>query len=105
MYCVYVHVCLVRRRETIFIFSISFSRSTPPSLTPPQGDLRPDDAANMLTIFEGKFTRLKEDRDNVIKAKEALELADPGVLWGTALILYRIPALLCCWKASLKLWQ
>ena len=43
-----------------------------------QGDLRPDDAANMLTIFEGKFTRLKDDRDNLIKAKEALELADPG---------------------------
>lgn len=43
-----------------------------------QGDLRPDDAANLLTIFEGKFTRLKEDRDNVIKAKEALELAEPG---------------------------
>ena len=32
----------------------------------------------MLTIFEGKFTRLKDDRDNLIKAKEALELADPG---------------------------
>ena len=32
----------------------------------------------MLTIFEGKFTRLKEDRDNIIKAKEALELAEPG---------------------------
>ena len=43
-----------------------------------QGELRPDDAANLLTIFEGKFTRLKEDRDNVIKAKEALELAEPG---------------------------
>ena len=43
-----------------------------------QGELRPDNAANLLTIFEGKFTRLKEDRDNVIKAKEALELAEPG---------------------------
>ena len=43
-----------------------------------QGDLKPDEAANMLTIYEGKFTRLKDDRDNLIKAKEALELADPG---------------------------
>ena len=43
-----------------------------------QGDLKPEDAANMLTVYEGKFTRLKEDRDNLIKAKEALELADPG---------------------------
>ena len=32
----------------------------------------------MLTIYEGKFVRLKDDRDNLIKAKEALELADPG---------------------------
>ena len=31
-----------------------------------------------LTIFEGKFHRLQEERDNIIKAKEALELADPG---------------------------
>lgn len=45
-----------------------------------QGDLKPDDAANMLTIYEGKFTRLKEDRDNLLKAKEALELADPGIM-------------------------
>ena len=43
-----------------------------------QGDLKPEDAASMLTIYEGKFTRLKDDRDNLIKAKEALELADPG---------------------------
>lgn len=43
-----------------------------------QGDLKPEDAAKMLTVYEGKFTRLKEDRDNLIKAKEALELADPG---------------------------
>ena len=26
------------------------------------------------------FTRLKDDRDNLIKGKEALELADPGKL-------------------------
>ena len=43
-----------------------------------QGDLKPEDAANMMTVYEGKFIRLKEDRDNLIKAKEALELADPG---------------------------
>ena len=32
----------------------------------------------MLTISEGKFTHLKDDRDNLIKAKEALKLADSG---------------------------
>ena len=50
--------------------------------SPCQGDLRPDSAMSSLTIFEGKFNRLQEERDNVIKAKEALELADPGGLVG-----------------------
>lgn len=40
--------------------------------------MRPDEALKVLTIFEGKFTRLKEERDNIAKAKEALELAEPG---------------------------
>lgn len=40
--------------------------------------MRPDIALKSLTIFEGKFARLKEERDNVAKAKEALELAEPG---------------------------
>lgn len=43
-----------------------------------QGDLKPDTATNSLWIFEGKFTRLTEDRDNVAKAKEALELQELG---------------------------
>lgn len=43
-----------------------------------QGDLKPEAASNALTIFEGKFTRLKEDRDNIAKAKEALELQEIG---------------------------
>ena len=42
--------------------------------------MRPDEATKALAIFEGKFTRLKEERDNVSKAKEALELAEPGVV-------------------------
>ena len=45
-----------------------------------QGNMRPDEATKALAIFEGKFTRLKEERDNVSKAKEALELAEPGVV-------------------------
>lgn len=32
-----------------------------------------------LSLFESKFTRLKEDRDNVMRAKEALELQEPGL--------------------------
>lgn len=44
-----------------------------------QGEMRPDLALQNLVIFEGKFNRLKEERDNVGRAKEALELAEPGM--------------------------
>ncbi|XP_052105179.1 cytoplasmic dynein 1 heavy chain 1-like isoform X5 [Mytilus californianus] len=47
---------------------------------PIEGELMPDSAMKALTIFEGKFGRLKEERDNVSKAKEALELSEPGQL-------------------------
>lgn len=45
---------------------------------PVEGHLRPDDALQQLQMFESKFARLKEERDNVTKAKEALELQEPG---------------------------
>ncbi|XP_045114160.1 dynein heavy chain, cytoplasmic-like isoform X3 [Portunus trituberculatus] len=47
---------------------------------PVEGHLRPDEALQRLTLYESKFTRLKDDRDNVAKAKEALELQEPGAL-------------------------
>ncbi|KAG0726862.1 Dynein heavy chain, cytoplasmic [Chionoecetes opilio] len=47
---------------------------------PVEGHLRPDEALQRLTMYESKFTRLKDDRDNVAKAKEALELQEPGAL-------------------------
>ena len=46
---------------------------------PIAGNAKPDSALSSIAIFEGKFSRLKEDRDNVTKAKEALELIDPGI--------------------------
>ena len=45
---------------------------------PVEGGLRPDEALQKLAIFESKYTRLKEERDNVGKAKEALELQEAG---------------------------
>ncbi|KAK3912297.1 Dynein heavy chain, cytoplasmic [Frankliniella fusca] len=48
------------------------------STKPVEGSLRPDEALQQLKIYETKFTRLKEERDNVAKAKEALELQEPG---------------------------
>jgi len=41
---------------------------------PVEGSLRPSDALRHLQAFETKYTKLKEERDNVSKAKEALEL-------------------------------
>jgi len=32
----------------------------------------------VLAIFEGRFSRLKDERDNLRKAKEALELTSSG---------------------------
>ncbi len=45
-----------------------------------QGSLRPEEALQSLTIYEGKFGRLKDDREKCAKAKEALELTDTGLL-------------------------
>ena len=70
----------------MYIISTFLSSSTLFCALSRQGDLKPDDAANMLTIYEGKFTRLKEDRDNLLKAKEALELADPGIIMSVCCI-------------------
>lgn len=46
---------------------------------PVQGSTRPDAALKSLAIYEGKLGRLKEDRSNVAKAKEALELMEQGI--------------------------
>ena len=45
---------------------------------PVEGHVRPEDALQRLQMFETKYTRLKEERDNVAKAKEALELQESG---------------------------
>ena len=47
---------------------------------PVAGHLKPEEALRSLAIFEGKFQRLQDDRSNLIKAKEALELSDSGVV-------------------------
>ncbi|KPM05539.1 dynein heavy chain, cytoplasmic-like protein [Sarcoptes scabiei] len=46
---------------------------------PVQGSINPKEALNRLTIFETKFNHLHEDRDNIMRAKEALELLEPNV--------------------------
>ncbi|XP_055846761.1 dynein heavy chain, cytoplasmic isoform X3 [Episyrphus balteatus] len=46
---------------------------------PTGGKTRPDDALQQLQMFESKYSRLKEERDNVAKAKEALELQESAI--------------------------
>lgn len=48
-----------------------------------QGNLRPEDALQSLTIYEGNFGRLKDEREKCARAKEALELTDVGLLSGS----------------------
>ena len=47
---------------------------------PTAGNVRPDQALNTLAIMEGRFVRLKDERDKIQKAKEALELVEAGRL-------------------------
>ena len=47
---------------------------------PVSGNIKPESALSSLAILEGKFIRLKDDRDNIQKAKEALELIEPGTV-------------------------
>ncbi|KAF8560529.1 hypothetical protein P879_02534 [Paragonimus westermani] len=46
---------------------------------PVEGAIKPEEAVNRLTILEGKFNRLCEERENIQRAKEALELTEYGV--------------------------
>ena len=43
---------------------------------PVGGTIKPDQALKSLQVFEQKFNRIKEERDNMVKAKDALELRD-----------------------------
>ncbi|KAK0424238.1 hypothetical protein QR680_008567 [Steinernema hermaphroditum] len=43
---------------------------------PNQGSLKPNEAITALKAFESKLTKLKEDRENMIKAKNALDITE-----------------------------
>ncbi|XP_074612492.1 cytoplasmic dynein 1 heavy chain 1-like isoform X2 [Acropora palmata] len=76
---------------------------------PVQGSVRPDVALNNLAIYEGKFSRLKEDRDNVARAKEALELMEPGTLVASdervQVGLEELQDLKGVWSELAKIWE
>ena len=66
-------------------------------------------ATKTLQIMEGKFSRLKEERDNITKAKEALELAEPGQLSPSEermqVALEELQDLKGVWSELSKIWE
>ena len=45
---------------------------------PVKGDARPEKALENLEVFQSEYSKLREERKKVCKAKEALELQDSG---------------------------
>ncbi|XP_023392903.1 cytoplasmic dynein 1 heavy chain 1 [Pteropus vampyrus] len=76
---------------------------------PVKGTLRPEEALQALTIYEGKFGRLKDDREKCAKAKEALELTDTGLLSGSEervqVALEELQDLKGVWSELSKVWE
>ncbi|XP_077125303.1 cytoplasmic dynein 1 heavy chain 1 isoform X2 [Ranitomeya variabilis] len=76
---------------------------------PVTGSLRPEEALQALTIYEGKFGRLKDDREKCAKAKEALELTDTGLLSGSEdrvqVALEELQDLKGVWSELSKVWE
>uniref|UniRef100_A0A336KP21 Dynein heavy chain, cytoplasmic n=1 Tax=Culicoides sonorensis TaxID=179676 RepID=A0A336KP21_CULSO len=76
---------------------------------PTGGRTRPDDALNQLALFESKFSRLKEERDNVVKAKEALELQESAVANNNTermhVVLEELQDLRGVWSELAKIWS
>lgn len=76
---------------------------------PVEGHLRPDDALTQLQLFENKFARLKEERDNVAKAKEALDLQEPGGVSNNEdrmhVVFEELQDLRGVWSELSKIWQ
>nr|XP_020643857.1 cytoplasmic dynein 1 heavy chain 1-like [Pogona vitticeps] len=74
-----------------------------------RGNLRPEEALQALTIYEGKFGRLKDDREKCAKAKEALELTDTGLLSGSEervqVALEELQDLKGVWSELSKVWE
>lgn len=73
------------------------------------GKTRPDDALQHLALFESKFSRLKEERDNVAKAKEALELQESAVPNNSSermsVVLEELQDLRGVWGELSKIWS
>ncbi|XP_047193613.1 cytoplasmic dynein 1 heavy chain 1 isoform X1 [Scophthalmus maximus] len=76
---------------------------------PVAGNLRPEEALQSLTIYEGNFGRLKVEREKCARAKEALELTDTGLLSGSEervqVALEELHDLKEVWSELSKVWE
>lgn len=43
---------------------------------PTHGNRRPRDAIQVLSTYEDRFTKIREDRENMVRAKNALDMTD-----------------------------
>jgi dynein heavy chain 1 len=43
---------------------------------PVHGNRRPRDAIQLLSAYEDRFTKIREDRENMVRAKNALDMTD-----------------------------
>lgn len=74
---------------------------------PTDGSTRPEDALARLHAMETRYARLKDERDNVAKAKEALELHDSGGSVNTermGVALEELQDLRGVWSSLSKIW-
>ena len=70
--------------------------------------MKPDQALKQLQVFDTKFTRIKEERDNMIKAKDALELRDSSSNSNDAKIsvsIEELQDLKGVWSELAKIWE
>ncbi|XP_053612058.1 dynein heavy chain, cytoplasmic isoform X6 [Plodia interpunctella] len=75
---------------------------------PTHGSTRPEDALARLQAMETRYTRLKDERDNVAKAKEALELHHTGTSVNDermTVALEELQDLRGVWSSLSKIWS
>ncbi|TPX53424.1 hypothetical protein SeMB42_g00788 [Synchytrium endobioticum] len=71
---------------------------------PVQGDVKHDRATDTLNVFEGRVTRLKEEYDQVCRAKSALDL-EISLDEKLGVILEELRDLKSVWSALSRVWQ
>lgn len=78
---------------------------------PVNGHINPKEALSRLSIFESKFNHLRDDRDNILRAKEALELLEPGSVASSpsdeklASSLEELQDLKAVWTELVRIWE